>query len=103
MDADSKPMTWDRIMGQYGPAMNADIEPKSVVEMQALETYYACISTCYRDPNSGICDYCGPDKAIIVHLSDGFQAKNRPCKQAVEAITRALLYAAAGRKEQTPS
>lgn len=80
--------------------MNADIEPKSVVEMQALETYYLCGSCCYRDPVSNVCDYCGPDVAVTVRLGDGVTAKNRPCKRAVEAITRALLYAAAGRKEQ---
>ncbi len=78
--------------------MDADVEPKSIVEMQALEAYYLCDSQCYRDPVSRICDYCGPDVAVIVRLSDGLQARNRPCKRAVEAIMRALLYAAAGRR-----
>jgi hypothetical protein len=77
--------------------MNADIEPASVVEMQALETYYLCGSQCYRDPQSNLCDYCGPDIAVTVRLGEGIVAQNRPCKRAVEAIMRALLYAAAGR------
>jgi len=46
-----------------------NIEPTSLVEMQALETYYLCNSKCYRDPHSNICDYCGPDIAVTVRLS----------------------------------
>jgi hypothetical protein len=79
--------------------MNADIEPASVVEMQALETYYLCGSQCYRDPVSRICGYCGPDQPVTVRLSAGIVPQNRPCKRAAEAIMRALLYAAAGRPE----
>jgi hypothetical protein len=77
---------------------DADIKPQSLVEMQALETYYAAMELCYRDPQSGECTYCGPARALTIRLSGGIEPHSRPCKVAVGEIVRALLYAASGRK-----